>query len=57
MLKDFNQLDIGAATLISLAEVREQKQRAGACQQHEQFNHWLDTVEEQVKEPKPTFSN
>lgn len=57
MLKDFNQLDIGAATLISLAEVREQKQRAEVCQQHEQFNHWLDTVEEQVKEPKPTFSN
>lgn len=48
---------MGAATVISLAEVREQKQRAEVCQQHEQFNHWLDTVEEEVKEPKPTFRN
>jgi hypothetical protein len=47
---------MGAAVVISLVEVREQKQRAQCRQQlHEQFDRWLDTVEEQVKEPKPTL--
>src|SRR5437867_9842874 len=47
---------MGAAVVISLAEVREQKQRRQIRQQlHEQFDHWLNTVEEQVKEPKPTL--
>ncbi len=47
---------MGAAAVISLVEVREQKQRAQFRQQlHEQFAQWLDTVEEQVKEPKPTL--
>jgi hypothetical protein len=47
---------MGAAAVISLVEVREQKQRARCRQQlHEQFDQWLDTVEEQVKEPKPTL--
>jgi hypothetical protein len=47
---------MGAAAVISLAEVREQKQRVQLRQQlHEQFDHWLDTLEEQVKEPKPTL--
>jgi hypothetical protein len=47
---------MGAAAVISLVEVREQKQRAQFRQQlHEQFEQWLDTVEEQVKEPKPTL--
>jgi len=39
-----------------LAAVREQKQRAECRQQlHERFDRWLDTLEEQVKEPKPTL--
>jgi hypothetical protein len=47
---------MGAAAVISLVEVREQKQRARGRQQlHEQFDQWLDTWEEQVKEPKPTL--
>jgi len=47
---------MGAAAVIALAEVREQKQRARIRQQlHEQFNQWLDTGEEQVKEPQPTL--
>jgi uncharacterized protein (DUF1499 family) len=45
------------AAVISLAEVREQKQRAQIRRQlREQFDQWLDTVEEQVKEPKPTLA-
>jgi hypothetical protein len=44
------------AAVISLAEVREQKQRTQIRRQlHEQFEQWLDTVEEQVKEAKPTL--
>jgi uncharacterized protein (DUF1499 family) len=47
---------MGAAAVSSLVEVREQKQRAQGRQQlHEQFDYWLDTLEEQVKEPKPTL--
>lgn len=47
---------MGAAAVISLVEVREQKQRAQCRQRlHEQFDDWLDTVEEQVKEPNPTL--
>jgi hypothetical protein len=47
---------MGAATVISLVEVREQKQRAQfRLQLHEQFEHWLDTLEEHVKEAKPTL--
>ena len=39
-----------------MAAVREQKQRAECRQQlHERFDRWLDTLEEQVKEPKPTL--
>lgn len=47
---------MGAAAVISLVEVREQKQRARCRQQlHEQFDYWLDALEEQVKAPKPTL--
>jgi hypothetical protein len=47
---------MGAAAVISLAEVRERKQQAAFRQQlHEQLDHWIDTLEEQVKEPKPTL--
>ncbi|MBI3303372.1 MAG: ISKra4 family transposase [Deltaproteobacteria bacterium] len=47
---------MGAAAVISLAEVREQKQRAEFRQQlHERFEHWLDALEKQVKEPKPSL--
>jgi hypothetical protein len=45
---------MGAAAVISLAEVREKKHRAEFRRQvHEQLDDWLDTVEEQMKEPKP----
>ena len=44
------------AAVISLAEVRQKKQRAEFRQQlHECFDDWLDTLEEQVKEAKPTL--
>jgi hypothetical protein len=47
---------MGAAAVISLAEVRAQKQRAESRRQlHEQFALWLDTLEEQMTEPKPTL--
>jgi len=47
---------MGAAAVISLAEVREKRQRAEYRRQlHEQFDLWLDTLEEQMKEPKPTL--
>ena len=47
---------MGAAAVILLAEVREQKQRAEVRQQlHTHFEAWLDTPEEHVKEPKPTL--
>jgi Uncharacterised protein family (UPF0236) len=47
---------MGVAAVISLAEVREKKQRAEYRRQlHEQFDRWLDTLEEQMKEPKPTL--
>jgi len=47
---------MGAAAVISLAEVREKKQRAEFRQQlHECFDRWVDTLEEHVKEPKPTL--
>jgi hypothetical protein len=47
---------MGAAAIISLAEVRAQKQRAEFRQQlHAQFDHWLDTLEEHMAEPKPTL--
>jgi hypothetical protein len=44
------------AAVISLAEVREQKQRA-ECRQHLHacFDQWLDTLEAQMKDPKPTL--
>src|SRR5947208_4356542 len=49
---------MGAAAVISLAEVRVQKQRAEGRQQlHEYLAHWLDTVEEHVKEAKPTLED
>jgi Uncharacterised protein family (UPF0236) len=44
------------AAVISLAEVREQKHRAGYRQQlHACFDRWLDTLETRMKEPKPTL--
>ena len=47
---------MGAAAVISLAEVREKKQRTEYRRQlHEQFDLWLDTLEEQMTEPKPTL--
>ena len=46
------------AAVIALAEVRGQKQRVQLRQQlQEQFAHWLDRVEEHVKEPKPTLAD
>lgn len=49
---------MGAAAVISLAEVRERKQRAEYRRQlHERVDHWLDTLEEKVKEPKPTLEH
>jgi hypothetical protein len=39
-----------------LAEVREKKQRTAVRQQlHERFDLWLDAVEAEMKEPKPTL--
>ena len=47
---------MGAAAVISLAAVRVQKQRAEARQQLQEYlEHGLDTVEEHVKEAKPTL--
>src|SRR5438067_1613739 len=47
---------MGAAAVISLAEAREQRQRAELRRQlQERFEQWLDTLEEHVKEPKPTL--
>jgi len=47
---------MGAAAVISLAEVRERKQRAEFRQQlHARLDDWLDALEEKVKEPKPTL--
>ena len=47
---------MGAAAVISLAEAREQRQRAELRRQlHERFEQWLDTLEEHVKEPKPAL--
>ncbi len=47
---------MGAAAVISLAEVREKKQRTAVRQQlHERFDLWLDAVEAEMKEPRPTL--
>jgi hypothetical protein len=47
---------MGTAAAISLAEARAQRQRAEYRRQlQEQFDLWLDTVEEQMAEPKPTL--
>jgi len=47
---------MGAAAVISLVEVREQKRRAEIRQQvHAHLDQWLDTLEEHVKEPNPTL--
>lgn len=47
---------MGVAAIISLAEVRAQKQRVELRQQlHAQFDRWLDTLEEHMTEPKPTL--
>jgi Uncharacterised protein family (UPF0236) len=44
------------AAVISLAEVREQKQRAEERQHlHACFDRWLDTLETHMKTPKPTL--
>jgi hypothetical protein len=43
--------------VLSLAEVREQKQRAEYRQQLPAcFDQWLDTLEAQMRDPKPTLS-
>jgi hypothetical protein len=48
---------MGAAAVISLVEVREQKQRAQCRQQlQERFDYGLDPLEEQGKEPNPTLA-
>jgi Transposase len=48
---------MGAAAVISLVEVREQKQRTAVHQQlHAHFEAWLDILEEHVKEPNPTLA-
>src|SRR5712692_6614593 len=48
---------MGATAIISLAEVRERKQRAEFRRQlHECGDHWRDALEEQVKEPQPTLA-
>ncbi len=47
---------MGAAAVIVLAEVREKKQRAEERRElHERFDHWLDSLEAQMKTPKPTL--
>lgn len=47
---------MGAAKIISLAAVREKKERAECRRQlHECVDHWLDALEERMKEPKPTL--
>ena len=49
---------MGAAAIMSLAEVRERKQRAEFRRQlHERVDHWCDALEEKVTEPKPTFEH
>jgi hypothetical protein len=49
---------MGAAAIISLAEVREKKERAEFRRQlHERVDHWLDALEEKVTEPKPTLEH
>jgi hypothetical protein len=48
---------MGAAAIISLAEVRTRKQQVEFRQQlHAQFDRWLDTLEEHMTEPKPTLA-
>ena len=47
---------MGAAAVIALAEVREKKQQAEFRRQlHARLDCWLEAVEEQMKEPKPTL--
>jgi hypothetical protein len=49
---------MGAAAIISLAEVRARKQRAEFRRQlHEGVDHWCDALEEKVTEPKPTLEH
>ena len=44
------------AAVISLAEVREQKQRVEYRQHlHACFDRWLDSLETRMKDPKPTL--
>lgn len=39
-----------------MVEVQEKKQQAEFRRQlHERFDHWLEALEEQMKEPKPTL--
>ena len=46
------------AAVIALAEVRERKQRAEYRQQlHACFDRWLDTLEIQMKDPKPPLED
>jgi len=46
---------MGAAEVLSFEEVRARQQwDALRHQLHERFDQWLDGVEEQLHEPKPT---
>ena len=48
---------MGCAEIISLPEVRARKQWDALRQQlHARFDQWLDGLEEQFQEPKPTFA-
>src|SRR3954469_16554896 len=51
------ELPMGAAEVISFEEVRARKQwDALRHQLHERFDQWLDGLEEQLHEPKPTLA-
>lgn len=44
------------AALLSLEKFRDTQRRAETRQRvHDRFDHWLDTLEERVKEPQPTL--
>jgi len=48
---------MGYAAVISLEDLREARNRAEFRQRlHERFDQWLDRVEAEVKEPKPTLA-
>jgi Uncharacterised protein family (UPF0236) len=48
---------MGYAAVISLEDLREAKSRVEFRQKiHERFDRWLDRMEEEMKEPKPTLA-